>query len=309
MIRGALMAMFLGLFLPACRKGSGIENALTTGNSSNKPGVLSALIDGKPWIALDTTRFASLMNGSIILSGTDSDDQTIAISLGDTIKGNYVLSKGEPNLAIYTNSLTFMQDFSTNQGSNSSQAGGSVLVTEIDKVNQTISGTFIFNVFSDSAQYKKTITQGVFNKLPYFTALPLAKSTDTFYTQIDGVNWTAPSISSGLIAGVRLVKGSEQNGLKSVAIYLPSSLPLYIFPFQPDFLYGVYVDNGQTYSTVSIIPLPDSIYEMASYDGSLQILEYDSTAHRLRANFSFKAATQTGLSSVQVSQGYFSVHY
>ncbi len=202
-----------------------------------------------------------------------------------------------------------MQDFSTSQGTNSSEAGGSVIVTEIDKVNQTISGSFVFNVFSDSAQYKKVITQGVFDKLPYITSLPPAKSTDTFYVQIDGVNWTAPSISSGLIAGVRLVKGSEPDGLKSVAIYLPSSLPLYIFPFLPDFLYGNYIDKGQDYSSVSVIPLPDSTYEMASYDGSLQVLEYDSTAHRLRATFNFKAATQTGLSSVQLSQGYFSVHY
>src|SRR5580698_6440475 len=161
-----------------CQKASSLGNA-ASGNGGQDSGAFTVTIDGKPWIAIDSARSVAIMNGAITISGLSSDDQNIVLSLAGTGAGTYVLGSASKSVAAWTDSFMYLQNFSTISG-NSSQAGGQVVVSQIDAANQTISGTFQMHLYSDSAQYTKGFTNGVFNKLRYITSLPLAPATDTF---------------------------------------------------------------------------------------------------------------------------------
>jgi hypothetical protein len=297
------------IFLPmillsvlACRK-SGLQNAII-GNANDSSGLFSASIDGQPWIA--SVKFASIMNGAISISGTDPHNNALSITLGDTIIGPYSLGLKTVSIAEYTDSSMYLQEYSTYHSS----AGGKVVVTAIDEVNKTITGNFTFNLYNDSARDQRTVTQGNFKNLPYVTELPPAKTTDTFYVQINGTDWNAKSISAGIVEGLMLVKGSEQDASRSVGISFPQYFtPGWTVSFTPFFVWGSYINGGQSYSSLRYAPLSNNLVSVHSYPGDFTVVEDNAVTRRLRANFQFYAATLTGSDSVQLSNGYFSVQY
>src|ERR1017187_8384191 len=85
--------------LTACKKTQTINNLSDTDTAY---GVLSAVIDGQQWVASDSAKSASLLNGILNISGTSSDGQTITISLTDTIPGTYMLNENSISIATYT---------------------------------------------------------------------------------------------------------------------------------------------------------------------------------------------------------------
>ena len=288
----------------ACRK-SGLQNSII-GNANDSSGLFSASIDGKPWIA--SVKFASIMNGGISISGTDAHNNALSITLGEELIDSYSLGLKTGNVGEYTDSSMYLQEFSTNHSA--SQADGKVVVTAIDKVNKTITGNFTMNLYCDSLGLKRKITDGNFKNLPYVTELPPAKATDTFYVQINGTDWSAKSISAGLIAGQMLVNGSEQDASRSVSIYFPHyNQSGWLLDFDPIYIEGTYHNAGQSYSNVKYFTLPNGLLSGSSYPGFLQMVEDDHVNRRMRARFDFKAATSAGADSVELSNGYFSVQY
>lgn len=214
-----LMAPVLISSLCGCRKASNLGNA-ASGAGKQDSGSFTVTIDGKPWVAIDSARSVSIMNGAINISGLSSDDQNIVLTLAGTTAGTYTLGPRSNSVAAWTDSFCYFQDWSTSEG-NISQSGGQVVVSQIDVANQTISGTFQMRLYGDSARYTKVFTNGVFNKLPFITSLPPAPATDTFTVVINGVPWTAPSITANIEAGEFMVRGSTQDGRKWVNIGLP----------------------------------------------------------------------------------------
>ena len=82
--------------------------------------------------------------------------------------GLYVLNQTSPSLAIYANlDSVGGYAYSTNQGADTSQAGGTVSVINVDLVNRTISGNFSFKVYRNSDGSEKDITAGVFYNIPF----------------------------------------------------------------------------------------------------------------------------------------------
>jgi len=287
----------------ACRKNSGLENTII-GNSNDSTGLFSASVDGKPWIA--SVKLATIMNGTISISGTDPHNNAMSLTLNDTTIGSYSLGLKTGSFGEYTDSSMYMDEFSTEH--NASVAGGNVVVTAIDKVNKTITGNFSMNLYCDSMGIKRKVTDGNFKNLPYVTELPLAKTTDTFYVQIGGVNWTARSISAGLFEGQRLVKGSEQDASRSVALYFPQYItPGWTVTFAPSIVWGSYTNGRQFYSSANFASLPDSLIYM--YPGDFTVMEDNPVTRRLRASFQFQAFTLDGSSIARLSKGYLSVQY
>jgi len=147
----------------SCRKETSIEN----GNGLAVDMV--AVINGVSWQAIDSTQIASIVFGYINISGGSADNQIINITLADSVVGAYVLNQSSSSLATYANLDSSAYAYSTNQGSDTSQAGGTVNVTAIDRVKKTISGVFSFKVFRDMDGSQKNITSGVFYNVPYVT--------------------------------------------------------------------------------------------------------------------------------------------
>jgi hypothetical protein len=152
--------MAIALF--ACHKYTSIEN--DKGLASD----MVATIDGVSWEAADSTQSAVISQGLVTISGISADGQEISITLNDTVVGLYVLNQTSASLAVYANlDSVGGYAYSTNQGSDTAQAGGTVDVTAIDPVNRTISGIFDFKVFRNSDGTQKDITAGVFYNIPY----------------------------------------------------------------------------------------------------------------------------------------------
>lgn len=150
------------ILLFACHKYSSIEHG--QGQAAD----MVATIDGVPWQAADSTQSAIVSQGFVTVTGISADGQEISITLNNTVVGLYVLNQTSPSLAIYANlDSVGGYAYSTNQGMDTTQAGGTVDVTSIDPVNRTISGIFGFKVWRNSDGTQKDITAGVFYNIPY----------------------------------------------------------------------------------------------------------------------------------------------
>jgi hypothetical protein len=154
---------FIVLFsLFACHKYTSI------GNSYGLPADMVATIDSVSWEAADSTQAAIISQGAVTISGISSGGQEISITLNDTVVGLYVLNQTSASLAVYANlDSVGSYAYSTNQGSDTAQAGGTVNLTAINTVNKTISGIFSFKVYRNSDGSQKDITVGVFYNIPY----------------------------------------------------------------------------------------------------------------------------------------------
>jgi hypothetical protein len=165
-MKKAIVYTTLGLIaaftLPACHKYTSIEN------SNGLPADMVATINGVSWAAADSTQTAVVSQGLVTISGISTDGQEISITLNDTVVGLYVLNQTSASLAVYANlDSVGSYAYSTNQGADTAQAGGTVNVTAINLVDRTISGIFSFKVFRNSDGSQKDITAGVFYNIPY----------------------------------------------------------------------------------------------------------------------------------------------
>ena len=309
--------VLLGIW--GCQKSTNLNNA-ASGDGGQDSGAFTVTIDGKPWVAIDSARSVAIMNGAITISGISADDQNIVLSLAGTGKGTYSLGQASKSVAAWTDSWMYFQNFSTIYG-NSSQSGGQVVVSQIDAVNQTISGTFQMHLHSDSAGSTKSFTNGVFTKLPYITSLPPAPATDTFTVEINGVPWTAPAITANIEEGEFMVRGSTQDGRQWVNIGVPipawngPAITAYTLPVgfsQVGAYVGEYSHNDSVYLFAHYAPAPQvapGAYYVYYNSGSLQILQNDLSSHRLAANFQLWVTDSTGVAAVQLSNGHFSISY
>ena len=267
---------FLMLFIfYGCKK-----TAVTTAAA----GGFTAVVDGKSWVATDSSISVSFLNGILTISGQSNDGQTITILLDDTVQRPYTLNENSVSMATYfdvqDNSTLEFRYLSTNQSYNSTLSGGAVLLNEVDNINKTISGIFSFNLYIDSGNYRKVVTEGSFTKLPYINSLPPVSATDTFTTQIDGAAWTAQSVSlNNNLNGFFLITGSSLDASESVGIYVP------IAPCANcDSLYYLSYFFGQFNSRNS-----SEFNEFGSTTDSLTIFEYNLVTRRLSGKFNFNA--------------------
>ena len=292
LLHTAIIIAVLSLF--ACRKETSIESRTPLA------GDFRADINGVQWLAADSARSATILSGLINITGISNDHKQLSITLADTALGVYTLDQASSSVAAYADiDSSDFYAFSTNQGSDTTQAGGRVTVTEIDPVHKTITGTFSFKVYRDLDGHQKVITNGVFYKLPYSNTLPAANGTDTLQARIDGTDWSGKSISAESISGQLAISGSLLDGSQSVSLVMPADITKGTYPL--DF-------TGLTYIGL-YSPTPRSL--LASTTGTLTILENNTTTQRIRGNFQFTAADPLGLQTTQhkLTNGYFSVSY
>ncbi len=107
-----------------------------------------ATVNGVAWEATETDRSAILAGGVTIINGISADNKVITIQLNDTIVGTYTVDSTAASLAAFVdNNSSNTFPYSTNQSSNTGLAGGTIIVTTIDKTNKTISGSFQYNAY------------------------------------------------------------------------------------------------------------------------------------------------------------------
>jgi hypothetical protein len=310
-----LFPIVLALCILSCRRYGLPVNAVNRSDTAG--GSFTAVINGKSWVAMDSARSATIMNGFINLSGLSSDGQNIVISLAGVTPGTYAVGPTLPSLVSWTNSMMFLQSFSTVQGG-AGQSGGQVVVTGIDQIHQTISGTFHCAVYSDSARHANSIADGVFINLPYITSYPPSPATDTFTVKMNGLPWSAPSITGTIVEGEFLVQGSTLDGRTVLDLEVP--VPAGMGPDIENYrlgiglnLLGVYsvqfVRNDSVYISQTILKNVGGIIGYQDNAGYLQIVQNDLVNRRLSARFGAWLNDSTGTWNINLTNGYFSLQY
>lgn len=291
------LVLFGGWFISSCKKETSIEKGNpVTGN-------FVAQIDGVQWAASSNAEQATLIQGMINITGISSDNQEISITITDSVAGTYALNQQSTSLAAYADiDSSDIYAFATNQGTDTTQAGGEVTITEIDPIGKTMTGTFAFKVYRDIDGRQKTITAGVFNKLPYTTSLPSASSGDTLKATIDGTAWTGKSIEASINAGEMSIVGSSADGSQSIGLLLPSTATAGTYPLD---------GSNPSYIGVYTLVAGGTAAGLVSTAGSVTIQENNASTSRVRGTFTFTAKDPTGVSTAThaISSGVFSVYY
>jgi hypothetical protein len=288
----ALLSIF------ACQKEKSFEKS--TGNGGNAGADFRAKINNVPWVAANNTRGASIIGGFINITGISSDNKQISITLNGTSAGNYTLVQNSFNVGTFIdgNSVNTFA-YATNQGQDTTQAGGTVVITEINATNKTISGNFHFKVFRDMDQQQLMITEGVFTNLAYITSLPPASTSDSFFVKVDGTGWNPPSITASISMGKLIIAASEQNASRSLGLVMPQDVTVGLH--QMDFGTGNFFGEYN--------PNPSS-FLVSDTSGTLTIIENNTSTRRIKGTFQFKANDQSGGSqTAMLTEGSFSVGY
>ncbi|RZJ31079.1 MAG: hypothetical protein EOO48_03150 [Flavobacterium sp.] len=148
-------------------------------------GVFKVDIDGTTYTA--TTTLVYITGGSIQLSAVRAAGDSFGFLLDGTTAGTYTALD---NLLAYNQAGSEFGWAGFNPD-NETENTGSLVITQVDQVNHTISGTFSFTGYwtdgdNASPPAPKHFTNGVFTNLPYTTSSPTG---DTFYAKVNGVDF------------------------------------------------------------------------------------------------------------------------
>ena len=284
----------------ACEKEYSVENGVPGGGIGGggqpTPGTFRAKIDGVQWSA-NRIKSATKMAGVIAITGTNSDGKMILLRVADSGVHNYTITNtSTTNIGTFTDSsIAPVAALTTNQWFTDSTYG-TMNITTIDSVRKTMSGTFKINVFRSLDGIKRNITEGVFTDISYGVALPPPSSSDSFTVKVDGTEFIETSFtgisSMGYINFVANNAAGATVGITLSDAITPGTYPMSI----AGDAYGQYNPNSSTF--------------LISNPGTLTILEHNTTTHRIRATFSFTAASVLGGGTpVQMTAGYLSGSY
>lgn len=297
MKKAFICAIVVLIGLVSCKKETSIEGGNTVS------GNFTAKIDGVQWSASGTKEGASILGGVITITGISADNKEINITITDSIAGNYVLSQSSTSFGAYADiDSSDLYAFSTDQGKDSSQGGGTVKVLEIDPIGKTISGTFSFNVFRDLDGRKKSITNGVFTKIPYLTSLPPTSNTDTLKASIDNKAWAATHIEGMVTQGQLTILGASADATQTIGLLMPSATAAGTFQLDgsvPGYL-GAYT-----------LLAGSSANQFVSTKGTVTVIENNTSTLRIKGSFTFTATDPANANgaSHSITSGVFSVYY
>lgn len=287
------LTAFLLLFLFSCTKELSKEN----GTIPDK-GNFYATINGKSWDA-DSLQLVLVNNGGVSINGLSKTGEQISMVLPVFQTGTYTLNAQSVYFALYTNILSsnpviYVSDAGT--------AGGSVTISAIDTINHFISGNFTFTLINTDDNTTKTITQGVFEYIPYNgggIVNPPPAGTDILKATVGSTPYNASQIIVQPASG-QLVISSLSADIP--AQHLDLLMPVNITPgtYSLDLTQGIY---GALYFNDPLNPL------ISNNNGTLTIISNDPTSGLIKGTFSFTGSSLTNGQTVVITNGYFSVNY
>jgi len=277
-----------------------VDPAITIPNPSNPsnpnnpvPGIFKATIDGAAYQTSTTMVYIS--NGSITLTAVRPQGDSFAFMLNGTTTGTYQANLNN-NLVGY-NAVGFPDTFLAFNFDNPSENTGGVVVTEIDNVNHTISGTFQFKGYSEDASgntISKQITNGEFTDLPYTTQDP---QNDSFYAKLNGVEFVDVDILGGTVTA----GGGEDYIFVTADNLAGDSITIQM---RANLVVGTYLINSSNNVQVHYTPIDDD-FGGSAVTGTVTITE--KTSSRIKGTFS--APVVIGSTTYNFTEGSFDVEY
>lgn len=105
-------------------------------------------------------------DGVISISGRSVDNKVMSFTVADSGVHLYSFDvNSTTNFCWYEDNTGLA--FSTNEGNNPDDAGGNLAIIFIDSIKKTMSGTFSVKLFRQIDHTQRTITEGIFNNVPF----------------------------------------------------------------------------------------------------------------------------------------------
>ncbi len=179
---------------------------------------ITAKIDTTEWIGMENT--ATIEDGLIIIQGIsepiDSIADTINIIIHSEAIGSFQFDQNTDNKAYFIDSTA---TFSTDAHSS---AEGVVIITDINTIDSTISGSFHFDLFDITQNgERKKITEGVIQDLKTTFHSNL---TTEFTAKIDGSPWAGTTNVASVTEDLITLSSIDGNG-EGFAISIFSEYP------------------------------------------------------------------------------------
>lgn len=300
---GVLLS-FTILFIAATCENEPLEGEFSSDNDvnnmNNPSGDFQVDFDGQTYIAdiVSATVLDDVMN---ITGLRGTNGESVILTVFGNSPGTYQLgiqNGVEANVAAYSegNNTGFgtwvaATDFITSQGE--------ITLSEIDEVNQTLSGTFFFTGNNPSILQSKEFINGSFTNIPYEVELVNNNNNNIFFAKVDDEEFVEDSILAvytDLLGNTSISVVATKNNLETISLTFSGD----IVPGSYDFDFGV-LPIGQY-----------NIGTTGSYlaSGAFNIELHDTTTNRIKGTFQFTAqAFPTGNESFEITEGSFDVTY
>jgi len=183
-----------------------IDEGGPTGPSGAAPVAegIEARADNLPWKAFNYSAF--LCGKQITLTGLDTANGTITITLNDTVVGKpYELNTTSAHWATYTpnNSNDIYTTYSH------PLAGGIVVLSQFDKDSMIVSGSFIFYAYNLRTKKTITISEGTFSNISYTKE---SYPTSGIRAYVGGKLWTATTAQGTISDSAITIQGENTKG-------------------------------------------------------------------------------------------------
>jgi hypothetical protein len=292
-----LKFFFLSLILIsfiACTKEMSKEGSNGTGPVK---GDFYATIGGSLWNA-DSLQMVIGGSDGVSINGLSRTGDQISIILPTFETGTYTLNAQSASYALYANLLTTATNVYV---SNSGTAGGTVTISSIDTINKVLSGSFQLTLTNPGDNSTRTITNGVFDYIPYIIGTvglttPPGSLKDTLQVTVDGNKFVADDVEISNSAGQMVIAGFL--GTQDVGLYFPSDITAGTYNL--DFTAGVYlgVYNPDPSTTL-----------LSQTGGTVTIISNNTSTRRISGTFAFTATPVGSGPTAILTQGYFAANY
>ncbi|OYQ38099.1 hypothetical protein CHU92_06690 [Flavobacterium cyanobacteriorum] len=248
-------------------------------------------MDGQPFVATSTS--AVISQGLIVISGVRGNNgETVGIAIPSTTVGTY---SGDVAFLSYESSSVAEYTYN-NDNPTTGQSSGTVTITSINTVNQTISGTFSFiGYWGNQAENRPSIqfTNGVFNNIPYTGTIP-DPGEEYFRATVNGTAKNYSNIVVGSTTESVSIGGTIVSPMSNVQVIIPTE----------DLLPGTYPIGNDILTGVVGKVSDGAIDNFTSVSGSLTIISI--TNGWIKGTFSFSAIGPSGSGQpVSVTNGSF----
>ncbi len=267
------------------------------GGSSTGPEqtpVMYSLVNSTNWRTPDPR--AVITDHSIKVYGTSANGQTIILNINSAELGEYTLSSTNGNYAEFIPNMSAgATRYST---SNNENGTGFVRISSINEEAKSISGTFSFKAYRTSDNTFKTISDGTFTNVPYqYYNTTDTTSFNNLFIFTDAVQtWNAATVLAYRNDSMLFVNGEcdRAEAWQSVSIWMSPAITAGVHYITTD---------GPVYAKFQ-----QGFYEFPAVNGSVTVIENNSTDKILRGTFFFNYLDSNN-ETKSITGGQFEVEY
>jgi hypothetical protein len=282
-VLSAILVLFTAISFTSCDT-EPVDPVLNENNNNNGgPALFEVEIDGELFTA--TAAQATIVNGGIALTGAKSNGEAVGFVTTDVEVGTY-----ENAMQFYIDSeeMQYM-----NVDPETVEHTGSVIITEIDTENHTISGTFSFSGWANLQGEPKEFTNGVFENIPYTGDIdPTPVGDEYFKAKIDGDLTSFGMINAMELGDQLALVGANAGG--SIDIRVPADIATGTYELNDEFeneLHATYLSLGEMNGYSAI-------------DGSLTIITHNDNV--IKGTFEFVGEDMDG-NVIEITDGEFNI--